>query len=73
MVMHTIGLVDDDRNLLASVPIAFETEGYRIVTYAERASSLDAFERSRPDLAILGTTVPDRSCGRAEGSQFSWL
>jgi two-component system response regulator ChvI len=56
--MHTIALVDDDRNILASVSIAFETEGYRIVTYSDGASALDAFKTSPPDLAILDIKMP---------------
>jgi two-component system response regulator ChvI len=56
--MHTIALVDDDRNILASVSIAFETEGYRIVTYADGASALDGFKTSPPDLAILDIKMP---------------
>ena len=31
--MPTIALVDDDRNILTSVSIALEAEGYRIMTY----------------------------------------
>jgi two-component system, OmpR family, response regulator ChvI len=56
--MHTIALVDDDRNILASVSIAFETEGYRIVTYSDGASALDGFKASPPDLAILDIKMP---------------
>ena len=56
--MHTIALVDDDRNILASVSIAFETEGYRIVTYADGASALDGFKTSPPDLAIFDIKMP---------------
>ena len=36
-LMPTIALVDDDRNILTSVSIAFETEGYRIMTYTDGA------------------------------------
>jgi hypothetical protein len=32
-LVPTIALIDDDRNILTSVSIALETEGYRIVTY----------------------------------------
>jgi two-component system response regulator ChvI len=34
--MPTIALVDDDRNILTSVSIALEAEGYRITTYTRR-------------------------------------
>ena len=33
--MPTIALVDDDRNILPSVSIALESEGYRVQTYGE--------------------------------------
>ena len=39
--MPTIALVDDDRNILTSVSIALETEGYRIQTYTDGASALE--------------------------------
>ena len=42
--MPTIALVDDDRNILSSVSIALEAEGYRITTYTDGASALDGFQ-----------------------------
>jgi two-component system, OmpR family, response regulator ChvI len=42
-LMPTIALVDDDRNILTSVSIALEAEGYRIMTYTDGASALDGF------------------------------
>jgi hypothetical protein len=36
--MPTIALVDDDRNILTSVSIALEAEGYRTMTYSDGAS-----------------------------------
>ena len=51
--MPTIALVDDDRNILTSVSIALEAEGYRITTYTDGASALDGFKTVPPDLAIL--------------------
>ena len=54
----TIALVDDDRNILTSVSIALETEGYRIVTFTDGASALDGFKTSPPDLAILDVKMP---------------
>jgi two-component system response regulator ChvI len=56
--MPTIALVDDDRNILTSVSIAFETEGYRVMTYTDGASALDGFKTSPPDLAILDIKMP---------------
>ena len=56
--MTTIALVDDDRNILTSVSIALEAEGYRIMTYSDGASALEGFESSPPDLAILDIKMP---------------
>jgi two-component system response regulator ChvI len=56
--MPTIALVDDDRNILTSVSIALEAEGYRIQTYTDGASALDGFKVDPPDLAILDIKMP---------------
>ena len=56
--MPTIALVDDDRNILASVSIALESEGYRVQTYTDGASALDGFQQNLPDLAILDIKMP---------------
>ncbi len=56
--MPTIALVDDDRNILTSVSIALEAEGYRILTYTDGASALEGFKTNVPDLAILDIKMP---------------
>src|SRR6202795_4032483 len=56
--MPTIALVDDDRNILTSVSMALEAEGYRIMTYMDGLSALNGFESSPPDLAILDIKMP---------------
>ncbi len=56
--MPTIALVDDDRNILTSVSIALESEGYRVMTYTDGLSALDGFTGSNPDLAILDIKMP---------------
>jgi two-component system response regulator ChvI len=56
--MPTIALVDDDHNILTSVSIALEAEGYRIMTYSDGVSALDGFKTSAPDLAILDIKMP---------------
>ncbi len=56
--MPTIALVDDDRNILTSVSIALESEGYRVLTYTDGVSALDGFNGSSPDLAILDIKMP---------------
>jgi two-component system response regulator ChvI len=56
--MPTIALVDDDRNILTSVSIALEAEGYRVQTYTDGASALDGLKANPPDLAILDIKMP---------------
>ena len=56
--MPTIALVDDDRNILTSVSIALESEGYRVETYTDGASALDGLTARRPDLAIFDIKMP---------------
>ena len=56
--MPTIALVDDDRNILTSVAIALEAEGYRIMTYTDGASALDGLKQNPPDLAIFDIKMP---------------
>ena len=56
--MPTIALVDDDRNILTSVSIALESEGYRVLSFTDGASALDGFTNGLPDLAILDIKMP---------------
>jgi len=56
--MTTIALVDDDRNILTSVSILLESEGYQVKTYTDGATALAAFGQSQPDLAILDIKMP---------------
>ena len=56
--MATIALVDDDKNILASVSMLLEQEGYTIHTFSDGASALTALSASPPDLAILDIKMP---------------
>ncbi len=56
--MPTIALVDDDRNILTSVSIMLEGEGFSVQTYNDGQSAFDAFGRSLPDLAVLDIKMP---------------
>src|SRR5262249_15324994 len=49
-LMPTIALVDDDRNILTSLRMVLEAEGYKTQTYNDGASALDGFAESPPDL-----------------------
>ena len=54
----TIALVDDDRNILTSVSMLLEGEGYDVRTYNDGATALSAFEKTMPDLAVLDVKMP---------------
>ena len=56
--MATIALVDDDRNILTSVSIALESEGYRVETYTDGASALEGLSARPPNLAIFDIKMP---------------
>ncbi|GGD03258.1 response regulator transcription factor [Aureimonas glaciei] len=56
--MPTIALVDDDRNILTSVSIALENEGYRVETYTDGASALEGLQSRPPHLAIFDIKMP---------------
>ena len=55
---NTIALVDDDRNLLTSISIALEREGFKVQTYIDGESALIGLTRNPPDLAILDIKMP---------------
>ena len=54
----TIALVDDDQNILTSVSIALETEGYRVRTYKDGEEALRGINQQPVDLAILDIKMP---------------
>src|ERR1700709_641414 len=56
--MPTIALVDDDRNILTSVSLSMEAEGFRIQTYTDGASALDGLLARPPQLAIFDIKMP---------------
>jgi len=56
--MPKIALVDDDRNILTSVSMTLEAEGYTVATYTDGASGLEGLTTDRPDLAILDIKMP---------------
>ncbi len=55
---HTIALVDDDRNILASVSMALEAEGFTVRTYTGGAEALEGLARRPVDLAIVDIKMP---------------
>jgi two-component system response regulator ChvI len=57
-VPQTIALVDDDRNILASVSLALEAEGFAVKTYTDGAEALRGLASEPPDLAVLDIKMP---------------
>lgn len=56
--MSRIALVDDDRNILTSVQITLEAEGFDVETYADGQQALEAFNKRMPELAVLDIKMP---------------
>ncbi len=55
---HTIALVDDDRNILTSVAMALEAEGFRVTTYSDGDKALRGLAARPADLAIVDIKMP---------------
>lgn len=56
--MSKIALVDDDRNILTSVTITLEAEGFEVDTYNDGQQALEAFSKKMPDMAVLDIKMP---------------
>ena len=55
---QTIALIDDDRNILTSISIALEKEGFSVQTYLDGESALIGLTRQPPDLAVIDIKMP---------------
>ncbi|MEJ6404364.1 response regulator transcription factor [Yoonia sp. 2307UL14-13] len=56
--MSRIALVDDDRNILTSVSMTLEAEGFEVETYNDGQAALEAFNKRMPELAVLDIKMP---------------
>jgi two-component system response regulator ChvI len=56
--MPSIALVDDDRNILTSVSMVLEAEGYEVETFTDGASALASLTQDPTDLAIFDIKMP---------------
>ncbi len=56
--MSRIALVDDDRNILTSVSMTLEAEGFEVETYNDGQAALDAFNKRLPDMAVFDIKMP---------------
>ncbi|MBT3627552.1 MAG: response regulator transcription factor [Rhodospirillaceae bacterium] len=54
----TIAVIDDDQNLLTSVTIALESEGFDVRAHGDAVEGLQDILRRPPDLAILDIKMP---------------
>jgi two-component system response regulator ChvI len=54
----TIALVDDDRNILTSVTMALEDEGFKVRSYLDGAEALRGISTNPVDLAVLDIKMP---------------
>jgi two-component system response regulator ChvI len=55
---RTIALVDDDRNILTSVSIGLQAEGFATRVYSDGATALKACLDNPPDLAVVDIKMP---------------
>ena len=62
--MTTLALVDDDENIVASLKLFFEAEGYQVRTYHDGEAALPALTETPPDI----TRVSSSSC-----TAWSWV
>lgn len=56
--MAKIALVDDDRNILTSVAITLESEGFEVDTYNDGQAALEAFNKKFPDMSVFDIKMP---------------
>ncbi len=54
----TIALVDDERNIIGPLAMALEAEGYKVRTYNDGASALEALTEDPADLGIFDIKMP---------------
>ena len=55
---YSIALVDDDRNILTSISMALENEGFKVQTYIDAENALVGISRNPPDLAVIDIKMP---------------
>lgn len=56
--MSRIALVDDDRNILTSVAMTLEAEGFEVETYNDGQAALDGFDKRMPDIGVFDIKMP---------------
>ena len=56
--MSRIALVDDDRNILTSVAMTLEAEGFEVETYNDGQAALEGFNKRMPDIGVFDIKMP---------------
>ena len=57
-MLNKIALVDDDQNILTSVSLALESEGFIVNKYQDGEQGLNGIKRRPPDLLVLDIKMP---------------
>ena len=55
---NSVFLIDDDKNILTSVSMLLETEGYKVRTFSDGESGLKAILENNPDIAVVDIKMP---------------
>ena len=55
---NNVFLIDDDKNILASISMLLENEGYKVSTFSDGESGLKAILENRPDIAVVDIKMP---------------
>ncbi len=55
---NNVFLIDDDKNILTSVSMLLETEGYKVKTFSDGESGLKAILENDPDIAVVDIKMP---------------
>ena len=56
--MARIALVDGDWNILTSVKMTLEGEGFVVDSYSDGQGALEVFHRKQPNIAVLDIKMP---------------
>ena len=55
---NNVFLIDDDKNILASISMLLENEGYKVSTFSDGESGLKAILENSPDIAVVDIKMP---------------
>ena len=55
---NNVFLIDDDKNILTSVSMLLESEGYKVKTFSDGESGLKAILENHPDIAVVDIKMP---------------